>query len=62
MKADLDGEKRAMQSIWKKREYQIEKVLINTSEMHGAIKGIAGNAIQSIKALELPEFESAIED
>ena len=62
MKSDLDSEKRAMQSIWKKREYQIEKVLSNTSEMHGAIKGIAGNAIQSIKGLELPVSETAIEE
>jgi hypothetical protein len=62
MKTDLDSEKRAMQSLWKKREYQIDKVLTNTSEMHGAIRGIAGNAIQSIKALELPEFEPVLED
>lgn len=61
MKTDLDSEKRAMQSLWKKREYQIDKVLTNTSEMHGAIRGIAGNAIQSIKALELPEFEPELE-
>ena len=55
MKVDLESEKRAMQSIWKKREKQIEKVMINTSDMHGSIKGIAGNAIQSVMALELSE-------
>ncbi len=54
MKADLESEKRAMQNIWKKREKQIEKVTINTIDMHSSIKGIAGNAIQSVKALELP--------
>ncbi|MCP4456797.1 MAG: DUF2130 domain-containing protein [Cytophagales bacterium] len=54
MKIDLDGEKRSMQRIWKQREKQIEKVMINTVEMHGSIKGIAGNAIQPVKALELP--------
>ena len=54
MKADLEGEKRSMQRIWKQREKQIEKVMINTIDMHASIKGIAGNAIQSVKALELP--------
>jgi hypothetical protein len=44
MKTDLDSEKRAMASIWKKREKQIEKVLLNTSDMYSSIKGIAGNA------------------
>ncbi len=53
MKIDLDSEKNSMHRIWKKREKQIEKVMINTVEMHGSIKGIAGNAIQSVKALEL---------
>jgi hypothetical protein len=55
MKVDLDSEKRSMQRIWKQREKQIEKVVTNTIDMYGSIKGIAGNAIQSVKALELPE-------
>ncbi|MGJ8549643.1 DUF2130 domain-containing protein [Winogradskyella wichelsiae] len=55
MKSDLDSEKRSMQRIWKQREKQIEKVVINTIDMYGSVKGIAGNAIQSVKALELPE-------
>ena len=53
MQTDLDSEKRAMQRIWKQREKQIEKVLDNTINMYGSIKGIAGNAIGNIKALEL---------
>ncbi len=57
MKADLESEKRSMQRIWKSREKQIEKVVTNTIDMYGSIKGIAGNAIQSVKALELPEGE-----
>lgn len=57
MQADLDSEKRSMQRIWKQREKQIEKVLENTVNMYGSIKGIAGNAIGNIKALELPYSE-----
>lgn len=54
MQTDLASEKRAMQSIWKKREKQIEKVLLNTNHMYSAIKGIAGQAIQPVQLLELP--------
>lgn len=54
MKTALDSEKRAMQRIWKEREKQIEKVINNTIDMHASIRGIAGNAIQAVKALELP--------
>ena len=53
MQSDLDSEKRSMQRIWKQREKQIEKVLDNTINMYGSIRGIAGNAIGNIKALEL---------
>lgn len=54
MQEDLDKEKRAMARIWKQREKQIDKVLENTIGMYGSIKGIAGNAIGDVKALELP--------
>jgi hypothetical protein len=54
MQSDLDSEKRAMQRIWKMREKQLEKVINNTIDMHGSIKGIAGSAIQDIKLLDLP--------
>lgn len=54
MKADLESEKRSMQRIWKQREKQIEKVIVNTIDMYGSVKGIAGNAVQEVKALELP--------
>lgn len=54
MKSDLDSEKRSMQKIWKQREKQIEKVITNTIDMHGSIRGIAGNAIKPVKALEFP--------
>lgn len=59
MKEGLETEKRSMQRIWKEREKQIDKVITNTIDMHASIRGIAGNAIQSVKALELPgeDFE-----
>ena len=54
MKSDLETEKCSMQRIWTQRDNQIDKVITNTIDMYGSIKGIAGNAIQSVKALELP--------
>jgi len=62
MRIDLESEKRAMQNIWKKREKQIEKVTVNTIDMHASIKGIAGNAIQAVKLLELQEPETGTEE
>ena len=57
MKTDLEKEQRAMASMWKKREKQIDKVLLNTTYMYGSIKGIAGNAVQTVALLELPVDE-----
>lgn len=53
MQTDLSSEKRAMQRIWSQREKQIDKVINNTVHMYGSIRGIAGNAVQTVKALEL---------
>ncbi|KOP40012.1 DUF2130 domain-containing protein [Flavobacterium sp. WLB] len=62
MQGDLDAEKRAMQRIWKQREKQIEKVVHNTLGMYGSIRGIAGNAVQTVRALELDFIEGDDED
>lgn len=55
MQTDLNSEKRSIMGHWKKREKQIQKVLLNTNHMYNSIKGIAGSAIQPIKILELSE-------
>ena len=57
MKTAIESEKRSMYRIWKEREKQIEKVTINTIDMHASIRGIAGTAIQAVKALELTSNE-----
>ena len=58
MKSDLEAEQRSMRGIWKKREKQIEKVLLNTTGMYGSIRGIAGNAVQAVPLLELPDEDA----
>jgi hypothetical protein len=54
IKNEIESEKRAMSRIWKEREKQLEKVISNTIDMYGSIKGIGGASIQSVKSLELP--------
>ncbi len=57
---ELQKEKRAMQNIWKRREKQIEKVLLNTNHMYATIKGIAGREISPIEQLELPVDQTEV--
>jgi len=57
MQSELERERRAMEGVWKRRERQIEKVLLNTNHMYNSIKGIAGSAIASLPQLELPNDE-----
>ncbi len=55
MQEELDKEKRSLMASWKRREKTIDAVLQNTTEMYGALQGIAGNSsIVHIDALELP--------
>lgn len=53
MKSGLDSEKRVMMKLWKEREKQIDRVLLNTVEMYGSVKGIAGSSIKEIESLTL---------
>jgi len=59
MKEDLDKEKRAMTSIWAKREKQIERVIMNTAGMYGDMQGIIGASMPEIKMLEIGTAEGA---
>ncbi|MDI9356742.1 MAG: DUF2130 domain-containing protein [Chitinophagaceae bacterium] len=61
MQSDLETEKRAMQGMWKKREKQIQKVILNTNFMYNSIKGIAGNAIQPVRLLEIEPDQAGVE-
>lgn len=45
------SEKLKMQRLWKEREKVLEKVLSNSIEFYGSIKGIAGAAIPEIQML-----------
>lgn len=55
MRNQIDTEKRSMKRQWKEREKQLDIIIDGATDMYGSIKGIAGNAIQAVAALELPE-------
>jgi hypothetical protein len=52
MKNGISKERMQMEKIWKEREKQLEKVLLNTSGLYGSVKGIAGASIGEIPALD----------
>lgn len=62
MQSDLIKEKNSMQRIWKQREKQIDKVVNNTINMYGSIRGIAGNAVQPVKLLEIDSEIELLEE
>lgn len=43
MKLSIQRERDAMEKLWKSREKQLEKVLLNTAHIKGSIEGIAGS-------------------
>jgi hypothetical protein len=53
MQDQLGRERRAMEKIWKEREKQIERLVVNTVGMYGAIRGIIGANLPEIPALDL---------
>jgi len=54
MKSDIDSEKKSFNRMWKKREKQLEKIMLSTVSMYGSLQGISDNSIDTIKGLELP--------
>lgn len=51
MQQDLESERRATLARWKKREKQIDRVLLSASSLSGDLQGIGGNEMP-----ELPAF------
>ena len=53
MSADLIKERATMTKLWARREMQIQAVLTATAGMYGDLQGIAGQAIETIEALDV---------
>jgi hypothetical protein len=57
MKLSIQKERDAMEKLWKAREKQLEKVLLNAAHVRGSIEGIAG-----MDSVDLNLLESGNED
>lgn len=55
MQEDLLKEKTVITSQWAKREKRLLKAMENLVCLYGDVRGIAGGAVQEIRALEMPE-------
>jgi hypothetical protein len=52
LRKGIISERATMDKLWKEREKQLDKVLLNTNQFFGSIKGIAGSAVGDINLLE----------
>lgn len=55
MQDQLLAEKRAMNTIWNRREKEIQRIVDQTTGMYGDLQGIIGSSLPSVQSLELPE-------
>jgi hypothetical protein len=62
MQEDLVKEKTLFTSQWAKREKKLLKAMENLVCLYGDVRGIAGGAVQEIKALELPQINLLMEE
>lgn len=52
MKLSIQKERDAMERLWKAREKQLEKVLLNAAHIRGSIEGIAGSESVNLQLLD----------
>lgn len=62
MQNNLETERRSMSRLWKSREVSIRRLINNVSSMYGELQGIVGQALPSIKNLELPDIVDTTEE
>jgi hypothetical protein len=62
MQGDLLREKTLLTAQWAKREKRLLKAMENLVCLYGDVRGIAGGAVQEIKALEIPEMNFLMEE
>jgi hypothetical protein len=56
MKLSIQRERDAMEKLWKAREKQLEKVLLNAAHVRGSIEGIAGSDTVNLNLLDNEEL------
>lgn len=61
MRLSIQKERDAMEKLWKAREKQLEKVLLNAAHIRGSIEGIAGMDAVDLNLLDDAPADPAIE-
>jgi hypothetical protein len=56
MRQELEAEKRALNTCWRKREKQLDRVLLSTSGLYGDLQGIIGRSLPEIKGMSLTDL------
>jgi hypothetical protein len=62
MRQSIQKERDTMERLWKAREKQLEKVLLNAAHVRGSIDGIAGKDAIDINLLEDPDDDELVID
>jgi hypothetical protein len=57
MQADLEAEKRALNTRWNKRQKQLDRALASTTGLYGDLQGIIGNGLKEIEGIDLLAIE-----
>ena len=60
MKLSIQRERESMERLWKAREKQLEKVLLNAAHIRGSIEGIAGMDAVDLNLLENGEEDDSL--
>ncbi|MDD5394054.1 MAG: DUF2130 domain-containing protein [Thiothrix sp.] len=55
MQGQIQKERRAMEKHWAEREKHLQRVMIGTSGMYGALRGLIGQAMPTVAALEMDD-------
>ncbi|MEJ8842778.1 DUF2130 domain-containing protein [Lacibacter sp. H375] len=56
MKISIQKERDAMEKLWKQREKQLEKVLLNAAHIRGSVEGIAGTDVNIALLEDSPDL------
>jgi hypothetical protein len=62
MQEDLIKEKTLFTSQWARREKRLFKAMENLVSLYGDVRGIAGGAVQEIRALEMSDMNLLVEE
>jgi hypothetical protein len=62
MQDDLEKERRAMQTAWKRREKVLRRARDNITAFYGDLQGIAGRQLQDLPTLALEPAPAATAD